>query len=75
MWRASGGTIYLTREPVWLCKNKDYSILKITLPKDFVLNCEIWHIDDYLLKNNAWQFTSWRDIPKEYIEIYKDNSA
>ncbi len=72
LWSASGGAIYLGNEPKWMCKNKNYTILKIILPKEFILNCEIWHIDDYFnKKSKEWQFVCWRDIPKEYISIYK----
>lgn len=71
LWKKSGGAIYLTRKPCWLNRNKDYTILKISLPREFILNCEIWHINDYLLKNKEWQFVCWRDISKKYISIYK----
>jgi hypothetical protein len=68
LWKKSGGAIYLTRKVCWLDKNKDYTVLKVTLPKEFILNCEIWHINDYLLKNKEWQFVCWRDIPSRYIK-------
>lgn len=69
LWKASGGAVYLTREPVWMNESQEHTVLKIDLTEEFVENTEIWGWEDFLAKNERWQFICWKDIPPKFIKI------